>query len=224
MKYPLIALTALALSGCNSTDNNTATGTAKLQSNSAAVSSAEASKNTVDKAPAQASAQASVQAPQQDQVSEANLAKASKSAHDNEVLYILANVPYSQPHIIADNVKNECYQLGSQFSDSLVKYAKAQRIEIKQVKAELPQTGKVLQLSIDNVYSGGNAFIGHRKSASVSAKLMIDGKVVDSTSKTRNSAGGFLGGFKGSCSVLAHTVNTLGNDIAKWAKSSKHLL
>ncbi|MEM0514100.1 hypothetical protein WCN91_01365 [Pseudoalteromonas sp. YIC-827] len=68
--------------------------------------------------------------------------------------------------------------------------------------------------------SGGNAFIGHRKSASVSAKLMIDGKVVDSTSKTRNSAGG----FKGSCSVLAHTVNTLGSDIAKWVKSSKKRL
>ncbi|WP_105257987.1 hypothetical protein [Pseudoalteromonas sp. T1lg88] len=220
MKYPLIALTALALSGCNSTDNNTTASPSNLQTNNAAVSSAEASKATTHTAPA--AAPASAQAPQQDSVSKANLAKAPKSAQGDEVIYILANVPYSQPNVIADNVRNECYQLGNQFSDSLVKYAKAQRLAIKQVQGELPQSGKVLQLSIDNVYSGGNAFIGHRKSASVSAKLMIDGKVVDSTSKTRNSAGGFLGGFKGSCSVLAHTVNTLGSDIAKWAKSSKH--
>ncbi|WP_105255865.1 hypothetical protein [Pseudoalteromonas sp. T1lg75] len=222
MKYPLIAFTALALSGCNSTDNNTTASASNLQSDNASVSSVEASETTTNKASAQASAQASVETPQQDVVSETKVAKASKSLAGNEVLYILTNVPYSNPNIIADNVKSECYQLGNQFSDSLVKYAKAQRIAIEQVKGELPQTGKVLQLSIDNVYSGGNAFIGHRKSASVSAKLMIDGKVVDSTSKTRNSAGGFFGGFKGSCSVLAHTVNTLGNDIAKWAKSSKH--
>ena len=71
------------------------------------------------------------------------------------------------------------------------------------------------------MYSAGNAFIGHRKSASVKAELYQDGKLIDSADYTRNSSGGFLGGFKGSCSVLEHTVNTLGNDVAKWLKK-KH--
>ena len=215
MKYPLLVVAALAVSGCNSTDNSNSTATSNLQSNSAAKKEAHSVRT--------AATTQSVQPSEQDRAEKSRDVSVSQHKNDDEVIYILAHVPYSQPDTVADNVKQECHQLGQQFSNSLIKYAKAQRIAIKQVEGELPESGKVLQLAIDNVYSGGNAFIGHRKSASVSAKLVINGKQVDSTSKTRNSAGGFLGGFKGSCSVLAHTVNTLGNDIAKWAKANKHL-
>ncbi|MCP4284113.1 MAG: hypothetical protein GY792_06645, partial [Gammaproteobacteria bacterium] len=103
-----------------------------------------------------------------------------------------------------------------QFSNSIKKYASKHGIIITQVADSLPNKGKSVVLSIEDVYSGGNAFIGHRKSARVKATLMIDGKKISSTSKTRNSGGGFMGGFKGSCSVLAHTVNTLGSDIDGW--------
>jgi len=130
--------------------------------------------------------------------------------------HILQNIPYANNGGIADNVKNECTKLGEQFSNSIKKYASKHGIMITQVADSLPNKGKSVVLSIDNVYSAGNAFLGHRKSATVKATLMLDGKEIASTSKTRNSGGGFMGGFKGSCSVLAHTVNTLGSDIDRW--------
>jgi len=133
-------------------------------------------------------------------------------------IIIQHHTPYSEHSIVADNVRAECNQLGNQFSNSLTKYGKKYKLPLKQVNSSLPELGNVVKVTIDNVYSSGNAFIGHRKSATVTAQLFVDGKMVSETQKTRNSAGGFLGGFKGSCSVLAHTVNTLGNDIAKWLK------
>ena len=75
---------------------------------------------------------------------------------------------------------------------------------------------QAIDLAIVQAFSGGNAFIGHRKSVTVSATLIVDGEEIDSTIKMRNSGGGFFGGFKGSCDVLAHTVNTLGSDVSEW--------
>lgn len=131
-------------------------------------------------------------------------------------IIIQHHIPYSEHSVVASNIKNECHQLGSQFSNSLTKYAKKYNLKLTQVSSALPKKGNTIKLTIDNVFSSGNAFIGHRKSATVTAQLFVDGKMVSETQRTRNSAGGFMGGFKGSCSVLAHTVNTLGNDIAKW--------
>ena len=131
-------------------------------------------------------------------------------------ILIQHSTPYNEHSVVVDKIKSECHQLGNQLSNSLTKYATKYNLPLKQVNTSLPEQGNVVKLTIDNVFSSGNAFIGHRKSATVTAQLFVDGKMVSETQKTRNSAGGFLGGFKGSCSVLAHTVNTLGNDIAKW--------
>ncbi|AQS37875.1 hypothetical protein Sps_02723 [Shewanella psychrophila] len=136
---------------------------------------------------------------------------------DDKTVYILMDIPFRPDSHIADNIENECAELGNQFSNSVLKYAKKQKLSLKAVD-QLPANGKVLKLSIDDVYSAGNAFIGHRKSASITASYLVDGEMLATTEKTRNSGGGFFGGFKGSCSVLAHTVNTLGNDVAKWLK------
>ncbi len=129
---------------------------------------------------------------------------------------ILVNIPYAENGNIPENVAKECQQLGKQFSNSIVKYAPKHGISVEKSGSALPTKGKSVELEIVDVYSSGNAFIGHRKSATVSAKLMMDGKEVSRTTKTRNSGGGFLGGFKSSCAVLAHTVNTLGSDVGKW--------
>jgi hypothetical protein len=154
-----------------------------------------------------------------------NLTKVSKQASKIALseksggsIIIQQSTPYSEHSVVADKIKSECNQLGNQLSNSLTKYAIKYKLPLKQVNASLPEQGNVVKLTIDNVFSSGNAFIGHRKSATVTAQLFVDGKMVSETQKTRNSAGGVLGGFKGSCSVLAHTVNTLGNDIAKWLR------
>jgi hypothetical protein len=41
---------------------------------------------------------------------------------------------------------------------------------------------------------------------------------VAQTTLSRDSSGGFGGGYKGSCSVLRRCTNALGKDIAAWVK------
>lgn len=135
-------------------------------------------------------------------------------------IYINSLSGFSDNAQVPNNVRQECHGVFSKLSDAVVKYGNAQGLKVQsnpQVTTE--QQGKVVKVSITGMYSAGNAFIGHRKSASVKAELYQDGKLVDTTDYTRNSGGGFLGGFKGSCAVLEHTVNTLGNDVAKWLKA-----
>lgn len=147
--------------------------------------------------------------------------KAASSLNIQGGFNILANIPYSKESRVDQNVKEECYLLGEQFSNSVVRYAPKNKISVTQL-AEKPSDDKVfVELSITDAFSSGNAFIGHRKSATVKGDLYVDGKIVASATRTRHSNGGFMGGFKGSCAVLKHTVNTLGNDIGKWLATKK---
>ena len=147
--------------------------------------------------------------------------KAASSLNIQGGFNILANIPYSKESRVDQNVIEECYLLGEQFSNSEVRYAPKNEISVTQL-AEKPSDDKVfVDLSITDVFSSGNAFIGHRKSATVKGDLYVDGKIVASATRTRHSNGGFMGGFKGSCAVLKHTVNTLGNDIGKWLATKK---
>jgi len=132
---------------------------------------------------------------------------------------ILKNIPFADNSSVPLKVKNECTEIGRQFSNSIAKYSKKNDINIIQSDELLSVKKNILVLNIQNVYSSGNAFIGHRKSVTVLAKLLANGEEINRQSFTRNSSGGFMGGFKGSCSVLAHTVNTLGNDVGKWLKT-----
>lgn len=123
---------------------------------------------------------------------------------------------------VPTNVREECHGVTIKLTNAVVKYGSNQGLKVMANPDVTPeQSGKVVKVSITGMYSAGNAFIGHRKSASVKAELYQDGKLLDSTDYTRDSNGGFFGGFKGSCAVLEHTVNTLGNDVAKWLKQ-KH--
>ncbi|MBT1443663.1 hypothetical protein KJI95_03880 [Shewanella sp. JM162201] len=137
------------------------------------------------------------------------------------MFYIESNIPFKDSDEIVSKVKEECTALGSQFADSIVKYGNKQKLQIKSVDA-LPTQGTVVKVTINSVISEGNAnpFNPHRKQVFATATLMVDGKAADSNTFSRFSGGGFWGGFKGSCSVLQHTVNTLGNDVAKWLKKS----
>ena len=53
---------------------------------------------------------------------------------------------------------------------------------------------------------------------SVKAELFVNGQSKGYVNLTRNSGGGFGGGFKGSCSVLGRCTKALGKDIAKWLR------
>ena len=142
----------------------------------------------------------------------------SKSVKANGFV-ILKNIPFADNGAIPFKVKNECTEIGRQFSNSIAKYSAKNDIKIIQSDELLAVKKNILVLNIQNVYSSGNAFIGHRKSVTVQAKLLVNGEEINRQSFTRNSSGGFMGGFKGSCSVLAHTVNTIGSDVDKWLRA-----
>jgi len=130
---------------------------------------------------------------------------------------ISSTVDYTDPGIIPGNILSECSQLGPSFSSSTEKYLKENGWQVLPLNSEpSPGAGKQLKLQVANAFSAGNAFTGHRKSVSIIAELYQDGQLVDTYRQTRNSSGGFAGGFKGSCSVLYRCTNTLGNDVAKW--------
>ncbi|MCU4675940.1 hypothetical protein N7931_09865 [Catenovulum sp. 2E275] len=135
---------------------------------------------------------------------------------------VTASAPYYDENIIQANVIAECTELGNQFSESTSKYLKENGFNVELKSAdEFANNGESLKLQITNAVSSGNAFIGHRKMVSITAELYQNGQLVDTFKHSRNSGGGFLGGFKGSCSVLHRCVNTLGNDVAKWLAKKK---
>lgn len=135
----------------------------------------------------------------------------------NVDVYLDDNIPYYDPLIIASNIKQECSSLGSALSNYIRTYSNDYNINIIQVEdPSAIKSGLVLDLKIRSAVSAGNAWIGHKKQILIAAELLKNGKKLKDFTASRNSMGGFWGGFKGSCDVLDRTVNTLGSDTAVW--------
>lgn len=118
---------------------------------------------------------------------------------------------------VAANVREECTDLAAKLADFTVSYGAEKGVSVQKAPRVTKDTrGTALVVEFTQVFSAGNAFVGHRKSVSIHADLYSDGVLVDSTDLTRHSGGGFGAGFKGSCAVLGRTVKTLGSDIANW--------
>lgn len=139
------------------------------------------------------------------------------SAAAGDPVQIPRNVPYRDIEMIPANVVSECTTLGTAFGTSLEKHAAKLGIATVVVDEILPSTeGRVFRVQITELASGGNAFIGHRKSMTARGELFVNGESKGTVELTRKSSGGFGAGFKGSCSVLARCSNTLGSDFANW--------
>ena len=133
-----------------------------------------------------------------------------------EEIAIHSRIAFEDNDHIADNVRNECTELGRVLAKSIVKYGKKYDFKINRVKQDLSEYPVYIDVKILTAISGRQFNGGHAKSATVKASLYMYGQKVDDKVATRNSGGGFFGQFKTSCSVLEHTVNTLGADVAKW--------
>ncbi len=141
-----------------------------------------------------------------------SVASATNSAG---AISIQTQIPYSKNNRIARNIKEECG-----LETSLPNYLVAAVGNIKTVKKlSKSSKGKVLIIEITDAISSGNAFIGHRKSATVTGTLYKNGKKVASFTAGRISGGGMWGGFKGSCSVLNRIMKVVAKDISKWLDS-----
>jgi hypothetical protein len=140
----------------------------------------------------------------------------------DKVITVSSAASYYDEKIIPSNIKAECSELGSQFSEATKSNLEAEgwSVSLSNDVGEAAK-GTSIKLQITNALSAGNAFMGHKKSVSVVAELYKDGKLVDTYSGTRDSSGGIGAGFKGSCSVLQRCVNTLGSDVTKWLKKKQ---
>jgi hypothetical protein len=130
---------------------------------------------------------------------------------------MVSSVPYSENAEIAENIRRECVQIQEQLAHFTQEYAASNGLEVTlvdQVTAGDP--GKVLIVHIEDAVSMGNAFSGHRKFTRISGELFEDGERIAGFHGRRNSGGGAIGGYKGSCSVLGRTVKALGRDVANW--------
>ena len=125
---------------------------------------------------------------------------------------------FSQPERISSKIREECTLPQAQAEASRVALQTAGIAVETAPEDQLGKPGYYLQLKIEDAVSMGNAFIGHRKFVAMSAKLYKDGTLVDTFSRSRDSMGGVMGGFKGSCSVLERCSVTLGKDLATWIK------
>ena len=134
-----------------------------------------------------------------------------------EPVQVPRSVPYAEDARVAENIKRECTTLGTKLATFLANSAAAKGLEVAAADAVDPQApGRVFVVEITDVASGGNAFIGHRKSMSARGELFVDGVSQGDVDFTRNSGGGFGGGFKGSCAVLGRCTKALGQDLAGW--------
>lgn len=139
---------------------------------------------------------------------------------DDAPIQISSVAAYSDPDRIASNIKDEC-NLPAQQAKAVQRSIETLGIQTEVTeKDEIPQSGKFIQLRIENAYSLGNAFIGHKKQVTTTARLFENGKEINKYTETRSSGGGFGAGFKGSCTVLERCTDALGKDIAKWLKSA----
>lgn len=140
---------------------------------------------------------------------------------NEKTISISSKASYYDEKIIPSNIKSECSELGEQFSEATKKHLEANNWKVTfEEDAGKSSQGTSIKLQITNALSSGNAFVGHRKSVTILAELYKDGQLIDSYTTSRNSSGGFAGGFKGSCSILHRCVNTLGSDVAKWLKKN----
>lgn len=120
---------------------------------------------------------------------------------------------------VAGNIVKECGSLGKQFADATENAGRSQDLKFdKSPQSDPRKAEQGLALKLVSATSAGNAFTGHRKSVTARAEFYVGGKVARTTTFTRDSMGGALGGFKGSCSVLERTVTTLGSDVVRWLK------
>jgi hypothetical protein len=126
--------------------------------------------------------------------------------------------PLAADNDISDAIKAEC-SLGEKLADSVKRNTS---LPVSLVDGPLDiGSGRVLQMEITDSVNMGNAFMGRQAFTKIRGTLYQDGQKVATFKARRNSMGGAFAGFKGACSVLGRTVETLGKDVGGWLQAPK---
>ncbi len=134
-----------------------------------------------------------------------------------KTIYIKSITPYAKGNRIAENIKQECH-INQQLAEFIKKYSEDKGLTVK-FKDKIDANDLYLDVQIDDAISQGGAFRGHNKFTAISGTLIQGKKSFGSFQAARVSGGGMWGGYKGSCSVLGRTVDTLGKDVSAWLYS-----
>lgn len=136
----------------------------------------------------------------------------------NKEVKIKSAIPFSQDSFIKESIKDEC-SIEKDLSDFIKKASNNNSVNVVQDdNATKDNSEYYLDVKIVDAISEGNAFIGHKKQTKISGVLYKKGNAIASFKGLRNSSGGFGAGFKGSCTVLERTIESLGKDVSEWIK------
>ena len=139
------------------------------------------------------------------------------SAQSAGPIRMLDPVPYASNSVIATRIKRECTSLGHEIAFML---NGMQRGKMQLVQGALPTKGpgQVLKLEIVDVYSDGNAFLGHLQGVKLRGVLYRDGsKVAGFTAQRTNTADNLMK----ACANLDIFAPLFARDISRWLKSPK---
>lgn len=137
-------------------------------------------------------------------------------AHAGERLFVQVPATIAPEARANPAVKSECRVdalVGRQVLQEV-----AQRWPGSQPAAVPAQAGKdkFVRLTLVSVFGvGGGAWSGP-KSMTVRVDLTQSGKVLQTTTLTRTSSGGFWGATMGTCQIMERIAGTLGKDVAGW--------
>lgn len=131
-----------------------------------------------------------------------------------KTIYIKPEIIYTSNSRVSTAIKQEC-TIPQALSENVLKKSIAQGIEIE-VKRDIKPTDIELKIEIIDAVSAGNAAIGHNKFMVIEGSLIKGGTKYSSFKAARRSGGGFFGGYRSSCSVLAKITKALGQDTAGW--------
>ena len=142
------------------------------------------------------------------------LAPAAHTAEKGQVVTMSRELEFAETSGASGKVQAEC-TLQTRLPQFIKTYAKKMNIVLAEEISDSTD-GKVLHVEIVNVIGAGGGAWSGAKSVTVQGELTENSEVIGTFIASRYSGGGMFGGFKGTCSILARCIKTLGSDIAKW--------
>lgn len=135
-------------------------------------------------------------------------------AQERIAVVVPATLDASAP--IAEGVRQQCAvesNMGSQiFQRVSVRYPGSEQVQ----DANDAQDRIVLKTTILSVLGAGGGAWSGSKSITIRADVLQKAKVIGTTTLSRQSGGGVLGGVSGTCPIMHRIAVALGRDVAAW--------
>ncbi len=141
------------------------------------------------------------------------------AAHAEGTIVLQKTIPYEKGTRIREAIRTDC-DLEAKLATFLKDYAEENGFTVVAVDSFAKNEKRpMLEVVITDAVGGGGGAWSGAKSVFVEGKYKVDGKVKASFSAHRSSGGGFMGAYKGTCSILGRCVKALGRDMAVWLKN-----